>query len=151
MSDTLTAARLEPIVDPGPGTAPYLPPSGPAPATAAPPVSSPATAEPTPPQAIADQLARLEDKTARIEEKLSRAEASTQRVVDRFEASSHRMSEVAQQSDLAAVRGDLKFVARRVRNLPGFTALVLSAVITALLTSALTIAIIRYLPGLLAR
>lgn len=147
MSDTLTAARLEPIVDPGPGTAPYVPPGGPAPATSPP----PAAAEPTPPQAIADQLARLEDKTARIEEKLSRAEASTQRVVDRFEASSHRMSEVAQQSDLAAVRGDVKFVARRVRNLPGFTALVLSAAITAVLTSALTIAIIRYLPGLLAR
>lgn len=157
MSDTITTNRVEPTV--GPHAAP--PPTPPVPAAvpvgetyrpASPVVATgtigPASAELSSPY---DQLARLEDKTARIEEKLSRSESSTQRVVDRFEASSHRMSEVAQQSDLQAVRGEVKFIARRVKNLPGFAALILSSVITAALAAVLVIVIIRYMPGLLAR
>lgn len=110
-----------------------------------------ATSQPAGSGSTADQLARLEDKTARIEEKLSRSESSTQRVVDRFEAASHRMSEVAQSSELAALRGDVKYVAKRVRSLPGFGALVVTAVITAVLAAALTILVLRYMPGLTVR
>ncbi|WP_375461482.1 hypothetical protein [uncultured Enterovirga sp.] len=162
MSDTITASRVEPIVDPGPGPDRQTPPSfGPAP-MAPPSFHPPEAASVGPavvgqdhggerPSSLSDQLSRLEDKTARIEEKLARSEAATQRVVDRFEAASHRMSEVAQQSDLVATRGDAKFIARRVRALPGFSALVLTSIITAVLTAVLVIAIMRYLPGVLGR
>ena len=152
MSDTIATSRIEPILDPGRGPAvDTVPPVAPPPSPVSPPAL--ATAEPAAAGSVAitDQLARLEDKTARIEEKLARAESSTQRVVDRFEASSHRMSEVAQQSDLMAVRGDVKYIARRVRNMPGFPALVFAAVITAVLAAVLMIAILRYMPGLLVR
>lgn len=159
MSDTIANPRVEPIMDPGPvplperrdlGHAPPPPPEPPRP-----PVLAARDPEPAPvsqaSSSVGDQLARLEDKTSRIEEKLARAEASTQRVVDRFEASSHRMSEVAQQSDLVATRNDVKYIARRVKALPGFAALILASVVTAVLTAILTIAIVRYMPGLLAR
>ncbi len=158
MSDTITTSRVEPILDPGPASAAPPPPVPYAteerrdvsPMPRAVPVETP-VAQHERPSSLSDQLARLEDKTSRIEEKLARAEASTQRVVDRFEASSHRMSEVAQQSDLMAMRGDVKFVARRAKNLPGFSALILSSVITAVLTAVLTVVIIRYMPALLGR
>ena len=101
--------------------------------------------------ASSEQLARVEEKVARIEDKLARFEANNQRVVDRFELASARMSEVAQQGELAAVRTDAALIARRVRNLPGLTALVACAIVTAVLTAALTALVLRYLPGFLPR
>jgi hypothetical protein len=98
-----------------------------------------------------DSLARIEDKTSRIEEKLARSEAAMQRVVDRFEMASGRMSEVASQAELAAVRGEVTFIARRVRKVPGWTALVGSSVVTAVLTAIVIILLLRYFPGALAR
>ena len=154
MSETITTQRVEPIVDPGPTSGPVL--AAERRETAAlrdavqppPALPAPSVDRPSP---VQEQLARLEDKTARIEEKLSRSESATQRVVDRFEAASHRMSEVAQQSDLAAVRSDVKFIARRIRNMPGMSAMVLTAIVSSLLTAAMTAAIFRYLPYLLNR
>jgi hypothetical protein len=99
----------------------------------------------------AEPLARIEDKTSRIEEKLARSEDAMQRVVGRFEMASNRMSEVASQTELAAVRGEVSFVARRVRRLPGWTALVGSSVLTAVLTAVVVILLLRYFPGALAR
>jgi hypothetical protein len=140
MSETMSPTRIEPIVDPGPsaaGTGREVA-IAPAPAGAG-------------PSSLAEQLARLEDKTARIEEKLSRSESFTARVIDRFEASSHRMSEVAQHSELMAVRSETKFIARRIRALPGFAALVATGAITAVATTILLVLIIRFMPGLIGK
>lgn len=154
MSQPLSQNRIEPITDPGPAPAPptiedlravVAPPPPDLPAPQAPEIT------PRPASTLVELLARLEDKTARIEEKLSRSESFTARVIDRFEASSHRMSEVAQQSELAAVRSETKFIARRVRSLPGFSAVVLASVVTAVLTAILTVLIIRFMPGLIGR
>lgn len=156
MSQPLTQNRIEPIVDPGPASAPpsieelRAVVSPPPPEPPALPAHEPEPAH-RPASTLIEVLARLEDKTARIEEKLSRSESFTARVIDRFEASSHRMSEVAQQSELAAVRSETKFIARRVRNLPGFSVVILSSVITAVLTALLTVLIIRFMPGLIGR
>lgn len=150
MSQTSPQARIEPILDSGPAPAPPTVEelraivSPPPPAVHAVPADRPGSS-------LQEQLARLEDKTARIEEKLSRSESFTARVIDRFEGASLRMSEVAQQSELAAVRSETKFIARRVRALPGFPAFLLSSVATAVLTAVLTVLIIRYLPGLIGR
>ena len=158
MSDTLTASRTEPNLGDRP-VLPAPPPPDAGPVSTGLGTVTPASGAPTPilgraePAASTptEQLSRLEDKTARIEEKLARSEAATQRVVDRFEAASHRMSEVAQQTDLLAVKGEMKFIARRVKGLPGVSGLILSSVITAVLTAILTVVIIRYLPSLTAR
>ena len=72
-------------------------------------------------------------------------------MIDRFESASQRMSEVAQQSELSAVRSEVKFIARRIRTLPSFPALLISSVLTAVLTAVLTVLIIRYMPGLIGR
>jgi hypothetical protein len=98
-----------------------------------------------------EPLARIEDKTSRIEEKLARSEDAMQRVVGRFEMASGRMNEVASQAELAAVRGEVSFIARRVRSVPGWTALIASSVLTAILTAAVIILLLRYFPGALAR
>lgn len=95
-----------------------------------------------------EQLARIEDKTSRIEEKFARSEAAMQRVVDRFDAASGRMSEMALQSELAAVRGEVAYVARRVRGIPGVAALAVTAVATAVLTAVVILLLLRYVPGL---
>lgn len=175
MSETRVVTRTEPILDVGPP--PLMTPGGPvrssepvrsaepvivetrqpapelAPRQLAPPEPPITYAPVAPPPADragpSEQLARLEDKSARIEEKLARSESNTQRVVDRFELASARMGEVALQSDLAAVRGEVSFIARRMRNIPGFTALVFTAIITAALTSAMTVVLFRYLPQIL--
>lgn len=96
-----------------------------------------------------EPLARIEDKTSRIEEKLARSEAAMQRVVDRFELASTRMGEVASQADLLAVRGEVAFIARRIRKVPGATALAATAVATAILTAVVVLLMIRFVPGLL--
>ena len=140
MSETMSPTRIEPIVDPGPSAA----------GTGREVAITPAPAG-AGPSSIAEQLARLEDKTARIEEKLSRSESFTARVIDRFEASSHRMSEVAQHSELMAVRSETKFIARRIRALPGFAALVATGAITAVATTILLVLIIRFMPGLIGK
>ncbi len=99
--------------------------------------------------ASSEPLARIEDKTSRIEEKLARSEAATQRVVDRFELAVTRMGEMASQSELAAVRGEVSFIARRVRKAPGIGALAATAVAAAVLTAVLMLLVLRYAPGLL--
>ena len=69
---------------------------------------------------------------------------------EKIEGATTRMSEAARQSDLAALRSEVRAVADRTRRLPGSGALVLTAVITAVLTVALTIAAQRFhLDGLL--
>jgi hypothetical protein len=72
-----------------------------------------------------------------------------QRVQDRVEAATGRMSEAALQADLVVVRERVDELARRVRRLPGLNSLVFAALVTALLTAALTVAAMKYLPGIL--
>ena len=94
-----------------------------------------------------DQLSRIEDKTARIEEKYARSEAILQRVGSTVEAATSRMNEVASQSELAALRSEVSAMAAQVRHLPGKTVLVTVAIVTSLLTAAIVLVLIRYLPG----
>jgi hypothetical protein len=89
-----------------------------------------------------DQLARIEDKTARIEEKYARSEALLQRLESVVEAATTRMHHVASQADLTAVRDQVTATAIKVRRLPGLTALVSVAIVTALLTASVTATII---------
>ena len=92
-----------------------------------------------------DQLSRIEDKTARIEEKYARSEAILQRVGSTVEAATSRMNEVASQSELAALRD-------QVRRLPGTGALVAVAIVTSLLTAAIVLLLLRYgMPGAMPR
>jgi hypothetical protein len=105
----------------------------------------------TPDRSGSDQLARIEEKTARVEEKFARSEARMQRVADKVDAAVERMYGVAQQSDLAAMRSEVAFVARRVRHLPGLGSMVVVSVLTSILTGAALLAVMRYAPGLLPR
>jgi hypothetical protein len=162
MSDIKTAARLEPAArtgsaSPARGLNDLTAPAG-EPATAATPEPQPPEppkpAKPvrtTPERAGADQLARIEDKAARIEDKLARSEGRMQRVVDKVDEAVERMRGVAQQADLAAVRNELSFVSRRVRNLPGLPSIILVSALTALFTAAAMLALFRYAPWLLSR
>ncbi len=113
--------------------------------------AAPADTTPRLDRAGLDQLSRIEEKTARIEEKYARSEALLQRYGDKIEAATGRMGEVALQADLVAVREEVGALARRFGRLPGFGALMLTAVVTAILTAAVTVALIKYVPGLLAR
>lgn len=146
MSDTLSAARLDsppPNAGARAGEPEILVPA-----------SSPsASAVPASPERPigSEPLSRIEDKTSRIEEKLARSEAAMQRVVDRFELASARMNEVALQSDLTAVRSEVAGIAHRVRRTPGAASLFVTAVITAILTAAAVVLVLKYAPGMLAR
>ena len=91
-----------------------------------------------------DQLSRIEDKAARIEEKIARSEAMMQRVSDVVEAATSRMQDVASHAEVAALRGEVNAMSAQVRRLPGKTALVSVAIVTALLTAAIVLGIIKF-------
>jgi hypothetical protein len=153
MSDSLTASRTESPGAPPRPTEPEIIVPAPTPTSA--PVANgihgTGSAVPAKSEVPAEPLARIEDKTSRIEEKIARSEDSLQRVVGRFEMATNRMNEVATQAELAAVRGEVAFIARRVRNVPGWTALVGSSVLTAILTAIVILLLLRFFPGALAR
>ena len=134
MADT-ASARLEPTVSP---------------ATAADELrsvveSTPSlTAEAPGTRPALDQLSRIEDKAARIEEKIARSEAMMQRVSDVVDAATSRMQDVASHAEVAALRGEVNAMAAQVRRLPGKTALVSVAIVTALLTAAIVLGIIKF-------
>jgi len=91
-----------------------------------------------------DQLSRIEDKAARIEEKFARSEALVQRVSDVVETATGRMQDVASHAEVAALRGEVNAMAAYVRRLPGKTALVSVAIVTALLKAAIVLAVIKF-------
>jgi hypothetical protein len=120
--------------------------------TYAEPYAAQASAEAQGSRSALDQLSRIEDKTARIEEKYARTEALLLRVEDRLGDTAGRMSEAARQADLDALRQEVAGFSQRFRNLPGLTSLVMTAIVTALLSSAITVALLKYgLPGVLPR
>ena len=154
MTSTTAPTRLEPTINPG--AAPPVSPNAAAELRAAvetAPTVATAPAEPTSSTArgAIDQLSRIEDKTARIEEKYARSEALLARVGEKVDTATGRMSEVALQADLAAVRQDVSVLSQRLRGVPGMTALVFTSLVTALLSSALTVALLRFLPGIIGR
>ena len=155
MSDTLSPTRTEPVIlRASPADRPgerviEVAPSQPAATQVAPPPTDPDVA--AGPASGLDQLSRIEDKTARIEEKYARSEARMQRVVDKVDTAMDRMGNVALQSDLAAVRGEVGIISRRIKRLPGFGAMLLTAAVTAVLTAGIIIALLRFYPALLAR
>jgi hypothetical protein len=151
MADSATTNRVEPTLGPassGPSAEELR-----AAVESVPPAAAPSggyvEAPPPAQHERTDQLSRIEDKAARIEEKYARTEAQMQRVQDKVEAATSRMANAAQQSDLVVVRERADELARRVRRLPGLNSLVFIAIVTALLTAALTVAAIKYLPGIL--
>jgi hypothetical protein len=137
MSDISTTRRIEPTVEaqmpPGPAIdAPVFP-------SVPPQRTVPAAADrPT------DQLARIEDKAARIEEKYARSEALLLRVESKVETATGVTGELARQAELAALT-------ERVRRLPGYGALIFTAILAALGSAGLFVAVMRYLPGVLGR
>jgi len=153
MSDSLTVSRPETISPPLRPTEPEIvvPASSAAGAHTANGALTSGVAVPATDSAATEPLARIEDKASRIEEKLARSEDVMQRVVGRFEMAAGRMNEVASQAELSAVRGEVSFIARRVRSVPGWTALVGTSMLTAVLTAIVIILLLRYFPGALAR
>ncbi len=62
-----------------------------------------------------------------------------------------RMNDAARQSDLAALRSEVRALSDRTRRLPGLGALIVTAAVTAVLTVALLLAAQRLnLAGLLS-
>lgn len=147
MSDT-GGQRIEPFLpQSAPDAEPAAAPAEPAPAPAPPPAAPPAPVEdpPAPPatpsaRSLAEQLARIEEKAARLEEKHARSEALMLRLDDKVQATSNLSGELARQSDLAALHD-------RVARLPGYSALIVAAVIAAVLAASFTVALIKFLPG----
>jgi len=114
------------------------------------------TATTLPPPALAsdraggDQLSRIEDKTARIEEKYARSEALLNRVEDRVEKATARMGEAARGQDMAALRGEVAAVDRRLRAVPGFGTLLLVGLLSALIGAGATVMALRFgVPGVM--
>lgn len=134
MTDSEAARRVEPVLE---GQAAQVTPISSNPA----PVATAREAEPAraPRGDTMDQLGRIEEKAARIEEKFARTEALMQRV----ETASASLGDVARRSDVERLTD-------RVGKLPGFSALVATALITSVVTAALFVVIMRFLPGILA-
>jgi ferric-dicitrate binding protein FerR (iron transport regulator) len=136
MSDFVASRRIEPAVE----TADQLKPATLAPVASPPP--SPAAA----PRDL-DQLARVEEKTARIEEKFARAEALMLRLEGKIETATDRTEDAARR-----MSDEVSHVSRRLRSLPGYGALALTAVGSAVLAAVLTAIVLKFgLPGVLAR
>lgn len=91
---------------------------------------------------LLDQLARIEDKVARVEEKFARSEALLLRVEDRVEHTTGVAGGLARQEEMERLNG-------RVGRLPGFGALIATAVIAAVLAAVFVVLAQRFgIPGL---
>jgi len=95
-------------------------------------------------RAAMDQLSRIEEKGARIEEKYARTEAILLRVEDKLDHVASRSAEAARQPELSATRQEVANLARQVRRLPSAPALFAVAIVTALVTAALTVVALKY-------
>lgn len=142
MSDQATTRidpPMNPVASPGPVAAPASPPAPPAAPDMAAPRSSPTTtATSAGGISASDQLSRVEDKAARIEEKFARIENLMQRV----EHAALNLEDVAR-------RTDVERLSDRVSRLPGFGALIAAGFVSAFVTAAIIIAVMRYAPALL--
>lgn len=118
-----------------------------------PPLPAVAGAVPPDPVANADaslsQLARIEEKAARIEEKFARYEAVFGRAQDSLGRAAERVETAARSVDAAELAQEVANLRARVDQTPRFGALLLSTLLTAVVTTAFVIAVLRFVPGLL--
>jgi hypothetical protein len=90
-----------------------------------------------------ERLRRIEDKASRLEEKYARTEAMMARLEDKVLAASDRTQQLATQSDLRALSA-------RVGRVPGFGALIVTAVLAGILAAIFTVLVLRYgVPGIM--
>lgn len=136
MSDPVASRRIEPAVETASQTTPV--------------VLTAMASQPPAPSALPrdlDQLARVEEKAARIEEKFARAEALMLRLEGKIETATDRTEDAARR-----MSDEVNHVSRRLRSLPGYGALALTALGAAILAAALTAIVLKFgLPGVLAR
>lgn len=96
-----------------------------------------------------DQLSRIEEKAARIEEKFARYEAVLTRAEASLERSAHKVDAAAGTMDFAAIRGEIAALRSRIDATPRAGTLFTTAIVTALLTVAVTVLVLRFgVPGL---
>ncbi len=113
----------------------------PAPAAAAPsPVASAPKAASAP-----DQLARIEDKVARIEDKFARFEHLVGRLEDRQTTATARLEEAAQGVNANDLGKRLNQLQTQVKTLPGFSHLVLAALLSSGATALLFVLLVKLL------
>lgn len=98
-----------------------------------------------------EHLTRIEEKVARIEEKLARQEAVYGRAQDGLDRAAQRVEVAARSVDAAELAQEVANLRERVEQTPRFGALLLNTILTAVITTALVIAALRYVPNLLTR
>lgn len=133
------AARQEPVVE------------APAMNTEAPAAISDLARPPRPAQepVAGDQLSRIEEKAARIEEKFARQEAVFGRAQDTLDRAAERVEMAARSVDAAELANEVAALRGRVEQTPRFGALLLTTLLTAAITTAFVIAVLRFFPGLI--
>lgn len=99
--------------------------------------------------ATIDQLSRIEEKTARIEEKFARNEAVFARAQDSLERSAARVEAAARNVDAAELAHEVAALRARVDQTPRFAALALTSLITAVVTTVMILATVKFFPGLI--
>lgn len=95
------------------------------------------------------QLARIEEKAARIEEKFARQEAVFGRAQDALDRSAERVEIAARSVDAEELSREVARLRARVEQTPRFGALLLSTLLTAVVTTAFLLAILKFAPGLI--
>jgi predicted ribosome quality control (RQC) complex YloA/Tae2 family protein len=96
-----------------------------------------------------DQLSRIEEKTARIEEKFSRQEAVIGRAQDALDRAAERVETAARSVDAVELANEVAALRARVDKTPRFATLMLASLVTAVATTVLLIAVLKFAPGLL--
>lgn len=105
-----------------------------------------------------EHLARIEEKVSRIEDKYARSEGLLGRIENKFarsedlltrleskvEGTGARLGELARQSEVAALRSEVRGLSENSGSGPGLGSMLLTALLTAILTAALMVAIQRY-------
>jgi hypothetical protein len=96
-----------------------------------------------------DQLSRIEEKSARIEEKFSRQEAVFGRAQDALDRAAERVETAARSVDAVELANEVAALRARVDKTPRFATLMLASLVTAVATTILLIAVLKFAPGLL--
>lgn len=112
------------------------------------PASPPAPAA-APERTALDQFSRMEDKLARIEEKFARFETILSRAEDRLDRATHRVEEAAKSVDAAELATEVTGLRSSVDKVPRLGGLIVTALVSAVATTILIVALLKFMPGLL--